>query len=147
MADLISRQDVLALLEQVNERVEDGYGFDLEAITLSILDLPGAERCNELATSCKQFAIEKRTEERTETHACDLISREALLKDIEKYHVSDGQFQHWVEVQPAAPVREVVLCKDCKHRDVENGFCEGRGWPMQLVPDDGFCDKGVKNDG
>lgn len=37
---------------------------------------------------------------------------------------------------------EVTRCKDCKHRDAENGICEGRGWPMQLVPGDGFCDKG-----
>lgn len=38
----------------------------------------------------------------------DYISRQALLRDIEKYHLSDGKFQHWVEVQPsveAEPVR------------------------------------------
>ena len=38
----------------------------------------------------------------------DYISRQALLRDIEKYHLSDGMFQHWVEVQPsveAEPVR------------------------------------------
>ena len=50
-------------------------------------------------------------------------------------------------VPSAADVVEVVRCKDCKHRDAENGFCEGRGWPMQLVPDDGFCDKGHPNCG
>lgn len=34
----------------------------------------------------------------------DLISREALLRDIEQYHVSDGLFQHWVEIQqPVEP--------------------------------------------
>ena len=43
---------------------------------------------------------------------------------------------------PAIDAVPIVRCKDCKHRDTENGFCEGRGWPMQLVPDDGFCDKG-----
>lgn len=32
----------------------------------------------------------------------DLIYRQALLGDIEKYHLSDGKFQHWVEVQPSA---------------------------------------------
>ena len=32
----------------------------------------------------------------------DLIDRQALLKDIEKYHLSDGKFQHWVEAQPSA---------------------------------------------
>lgn len=40
----------------------------------------------------------------------------------------------------------VVRCKDCKHRDAENGVCVGRGWPMQLVPDDGFCDKGERSE-
>jgi len=43
-------------------------------------------------------------------------------------------------------VAELVRCKDCKHKDAENGFCEGRGWPMQLVPDDGFCDKGERKE-
>ena len=44
--------------------------------------------------------------------------------------------------QPAADVVAVVRCKDCKYRDAGKGFCEGRGWPMQLVPDDGFATKG-----
>lgn len=29
-----------------------------------------------------------------------LIDADKLLKDIEQYHLSDGMFQHWVEVQP-----------------------------------------------
>lgn len=29
----------------------------------------------------------------------DLIDRNGLLRDIEHYHLSDGKFQHWVEVQ------------------------------------------------
>lgn len=45
---------------------------------------------------------------------------------------------------PAQP--EIVRCKYCKHREAKNGFCEGRGWPMQLVPDDGFCEKGERSD-
>lgn len=51
-----------------------------------------------------------------------------------------------IDEVPSSDVVEVVRCKDCKHRDVENGFCEGRGWPMQLVPDDGFCDKGKRSE-
>lgn len=43
------------------------------------------------------------------------------------------------------PERNLIRCKDCKHRDMEKGFCEGRGWPMQLVPDNGFCDKAEKH--
>ena len=44
------------------------------------------------------------------------------------------------------PLGRVVMCKDCKYRDAGKGFCEGRGWPMQLVPDDGFCDKGKRSE-
>ena len=29
-----------------------------------------------------------------------LVDADALLRDIEQYHVSDGQFQHWLELQP-----------------------------------------------
>ena len=29
-----------------------------------------------------------------------LIDADALLRDIEHYHLSDGKFQHWVEIQP-----------------------------------------------
>lgn len=50
----------------------------------------------------------------------------------------------WLNEQPTIDAVPVVRCKDCKHRDAEKGFCEGRGWPMQLVPDDGFCDKGER---
>lgn len=46
----------------------------------------------------------------------EYIEREALLRDIEHYHVSDGTFQHWVQVQPAADVVPVVRCKDCRKR-------------------------------
>lgn len=45
----------------------------------------------------------------------DLIDRQALLKDIEQYHLSDGKFQHWVEVQPSVDAVEVVRCKNCIH--------------------------------
>ena len=38
----------------------------------------------------------------------DLINRQALLRDIEKYHLSDGMFQHWVEVQPSVDAVEAV---------------------------------------
>lgn len=47
----------------------------------------------------------------------DYISRQKLLKDIEQYHLSDGKFQYWVEVQPSADVMPVVRCKNCKYWD------------------------------
>lgn len=48
---------------------------------------------------------------------------------------TDGQIE-------TVTVCELVRCRDCEHKDRESGFCHGRGWPTQLVPDDGFCDKG-----
>lgn len=47
-----------------------------------------------------------------------------------------------VLVQPTVDAVPVVRCRDCEYKDRESGFCHGRGWPVQLVPDDGFCDKG-----
>ena len=38
----------------------------------------------------------------------EYIERGKLLRDINHYHLSDGKFQHWVEVQPAADVAPVV---------------------------------------
>lgn len=49
-------------------------------------------------------------------------------------------------IMEAEPVDPVIRCKDCKHRDVEIGFCKGRGWPEQLVPDYGFCDRGERSE-
>jgi hypothetical protein len=41
-----------------------------------------------------------------------LIDADKLLRDIEKYHVSDGKFQHWVEIQPTIePERKTVWRK------------------------------------
>ena len=54
-----------------------------------------------------------------------LIDADALMRDIEKYHLSDGKFQHWVEVQPTIEERktgdiisrEVRLIRAEKARD------------------------------
>ena len=47
---------------------------------------------------------------------------------------------------PAIEAEPVVRCKDCKYRQ-DDDFCGGRGWPAQLVPDDGYCDRGARMDG
>ena len=39
----------------------------------------------------------------------------------------------------------VIRCTDCKFRENDD-FCTGRGFPYQLVPDDGFCDKGERKE-
>ncbi len=40
-------------------------------------------------------------------------------------------------------MQQIVRCKECVHRH-DDGFCAGRGWPMTLVPDDGFCNYGKR---
>lgn len=47
-----------------------------------------------------------------------------------------------IQHMPTVDAVSVVRCRDCEHKDRESGFCHGRGWPMQLVLDDDFCDKG-----
>lgn len=58
----------------------------------------------------------------------------------------DCEIKARLQAIPAADVVDVVRCRDCKHR-TEDCFCTGRGWPMQLVADDGFCEKGKPKDG
>ena len=72
-----------------------------------------------------------------------------MMNSIDANLIKNGAFGDGVvvlEEQPIIDVVPVVRCKDCKHREAKNGFCEGRGWPMQLVPDDGFCDKGERSE-
>ena len=82
----------------------------------------------------------------------DLIERQEAMYAVQE-HYNKGGFDSYQdgdkmlkEIMAISSVDAVpvVRCKDCKYRDAETGFCEGRGWPMQLVPDDGFCDKGGK---
>lgn len=82
----------------------------------------------------------------------DLIDRQKLLKDIEQYHLSDGFFQHWVEVQQSVDAVKVVRCGDCKHYQ----FADNRafGFPVKRcewtrfedVDDDDFCSRGERKD-
>ena len=77
-----------------------------------------------------------------------LIDADALMRDIEKYHLSDGKFQHWVEVQPTIEERKrgewISLddsrgkyndygykCSECgEHSDYEENFCHNCGADM-----------------
>lgn len=42
------------------------------------------------------------------------IDADKLLRDIEKYHVSDGKFQHWVQIQPTI---EPETCENAVSRN------------------------------
>lgn len=77
------------------------------------------------------------------------ISREALLRDIEKYHVdSGGKFRHWVEIQPVADVAPVVRCRECKHSyDDISGLCCTMGPCVDcIVPEGFFCSYGERKE-
>ena len=74
----------------------------------------------------------------------EYIEREAALSAQNK-SMNLSECRKRIERIPAADVRPVVRCKDCAHRH-DDGFCAGRGWPMQLVPDDGFCNCGARLD-
>ena len=52
---------------------------------------------------------------------------------------------NFIENRQPADVVPVVRCKECKFRENDD-FCTGRGFPCQLVPDDGFCDKGERKE-
>lgn len=69
-----------------------------------------------------------------------LIDASVLQEEYKKRH--DGKRLLLIDVAPTVDAVPVVRCQDCEHKDRESGFCHGRGWPMQLVPDDGFCNKG-----
>lgn len=70
---------------------------------------------------------------------------DGLPMDYGRWDVDD--VLHALASVPTVDAVPVVRCRDCEHKDRESGFCHGRGWPMQLVPDDGFCDKGKGREG
>lgn len=57
-----------------------------------------------------------------------------------------GECENPIDDIPAADVVEIVRCGECKYR-YDDDFCGGRGWPEQLVPDDGYCNNGAIKDG
>lgn len=71
----------------------------------------------------------------------ELIEKAAYIRGFEQ-----GRTQGMIDAKEEVAQPELIRCKDCRHRDEETGFCEGRGWPMQLVLDDGFCDKGERRE-
>ena len=53
----------------------------------------------------------------------EYINRDKLLRDINHYHLSDGKFQHWVEVQPAADVAPVVHGRWIYDKKAQRPYC------------------------
>lgn len=93
----------------------------------------------------------------------DFISREAAIKALSHGDGCGHVCRHSIERIPAADVVEVVRCKDCKHRIVnehygEKGYmklkamCElDSGDPFELgryaEEDDWFCADGERKEG
>ena len=81
-----------------------------------------------------------------------LIDADALKENIQSHDryvlspVITSVLLHMIGNQPTVEAEPVVRCKDCKYRQ-DDDFCGGRGWPAQLVPDDGYCDRGARMDG
>ena len=64
-----------------------------------------------------------------------LIDADKLLRDIEHYNLSDGKFQHWVEVQPTVDAVPIIRCQDCRNYAGEGWYC---AWNM-IASAEGFC--------
>lgn len=60
------------------------------------------------------------------------------------------RMQQWFEHLPAADVRPVVLCKDCRHRDPEDNKCDcgqlERAGCVFPVDDNYWCAHGEKGE-
>ena len=84
----------------------------------------------------------------------EYISKQDAFDWLEQYgqDILHGKYKFslmyiWKNIMdlPSADVVPVVRCKECKFRENDD-FCTGRGFPYQLVPDDGFCDKGERKE-
>ena len=76
----------------------------------------------------------------------EYIEREAAIMAIqgEICDMCEDIASRRIDRVPAADVVHVVRCKDCVNCEISDDmrWCTGRGCPSQLVPSDGFCDRG-----
>ena len=111
MNDLISRQKLLTELDRYID-AHQGHGFEnvrviLRGLKREIIDFPCVQpqqTCEYWDSESKFCALcrpsaqpEKRTEERTETHACDCVERQAAIDalwKIRQEEISDGRRFH-----------------------------------------------------
>lgn len=104
----------------------------------------------------------KHTEERTETHACDLIARHDAIdtvRHLQTYKLAEGDDMLLVDLadvqtelmmMPSAEP-EIIRCKECKHRDPEDKKCDcGHDIRWQLPRgDEWYCadaERGQRNE-
>ena len=91
---------------------------------------------------------EERTDKRTETHACDLIDRQAAIdeiKEIYEWHdnvTKERIIEHFVRLPSAQP--EQRTCVNCGRTENNGGwYADGRTrCPIEehyALPKDGYC--------
>jgi len=73
----------------------------------------------------------------------EYIRKEDALDAVKHAWAKGIEPSQYIESLEPVDVVPVIRCKDCKFRENDD-FCTGRGFPCQLVPDDGFCDKGER---
>lgn len=91
---------------------------------------------------------EKRTEERTETHACDLISRQAAIDALHMHLMyrmgtdsNKKRLDEWINNLPSAQP-EIIHCKECKYGvqdEDKRWYCRGFGCQVGEADGSGFC--------
>lgn len=123
---------------------EDAYLNEDDRKTLEAMEMAiDALTCNQLATDCISRQPEKHTEKRTETHACDCISRQAVTDTVRTiilgfFSDEDGVMTNTektllsvnksicdgVRALPSAQP-EIIRCKDCKWcKDADGLMCK-----------------------
>ena len=70
-----------------------------------------------------------------------MIDADLLMRDIEHYHLSDGKFQHWVEIQPTIERKtgkwikkdcDLLYCSECDLPSLHPWpYCERCGAKME----------------
>lgn len=78
-----------------------------------------------------------------ENHGCPFVDAEYGYCLVDFGITGQGEY---CERMKNCPMNELVECGNCKYKDEKSGLCTGRGWPMQLVADDGFCEKAARRD-
>ena len=116
MDDLISRQAAIDALDALCDR-ECEYSKKQRSVMCGACHLGSAFDVIEQLPSAQP---EKRTDKRTETHACDLVSRQAAIDAFEKelcdvraFAVGFVGAKRILESVPSAQP-EIIRCKDCR---------------------------------
>lgn len=134
--------------EGMGEQDKEEFGRDFD----EILDLAL------IGLEYKAQLSQKRTDKRTETRACDLISRQAAIDAVEKYDFDFPQYMERFVTELRDAMKEdlkgdiadlpsaqpiIIKCKDCKNSPLKTWF----SCPLAHLPFDGerWCWKGERD--